>query len=1308
MSFCQKEGNSPVAPEKSSKGKTPEGSLVSSGKSIGSYAVSTVSKPLSLTQKGLTRSVSTFRNIPGNGIVSSSADLVGSVLRDAVPMVIKRSVSGSSGDESADDDDIVKSKYMMRSIAGLLGTASAYAGMESAQVINDITEQVSRDISSVKSELPSGHSHEHPPGRPLAERTPTLFEISVEPNTHLPKRDGDGTEVSPPDQASVKRAIEDTIMAEEASKYSIFKQLREKFRLTDEDIMVYDSTAWLLRDVLIQGYCFITLHHFLFFAYLPKADGKIQMTGNINLRSSIRGVSRYWAVLKDNLLSLYSSVTNVYFPLETIDLNEVTKLEMVAKVDDPKSFTNTFKVSTKDRTYVFVADSSMSARAWYNTIKRQQFASKNSGKNYISLKIPLRNILELDDEEIINQSVTLVVRATESQSSYTIDDYIFMFLDSSGSLIKEKLVNQLHELVKNGEAISYSESRHSTISDLASIDAQLAGTEVIDGEPTQQSPTPNSPNIAITKSPSPSIESDLSEPVKFPSSEKKGSTLLRPIAKINRLRSKSGDWIQHSRPVSFLLNRSRDDSNVEESVVMDEDEKLPTTEYTDDPKLIRSVTSEDIEKNVPQEGEDSSHNWTPRPIKNLTDMWKAKAQHYENGQVTFADTEGKTANYIHGKNATDAAKRFRNHFKFEENEQLISTYYGHLTKNIPVYGKFYLSSTNVCFRSLIPGSNTTMILPIANIDTCYKQKSFRFSYFGLVIVIRGHEELFLEFYTGDARNDMETLLLKMIADIADATTSTSAVTKNDAIVSTDAFIENNTNTAKLKFFEDKISAGGFNVPLLFDQNPNVTVNIKPNRNYNIGLITIGSRGDVQPYIALGQGLIKEGHTVTIITHAEFKDFVEENGIKFKSIAGNPAELMALMVEHESMSIGMLREASKKFGGWIKELLSTSWDACKDQNFDIIIESPSCIAGIHIAEALRVAYFRAFTMPWTRTRAYPHAFVVPDKKRGGNYNYMSYVLFENVYWRGTSAAINKWRVDSLGLGKTSLEQLQQNKVPFLYNVSPTIFPPSVDFNEWVKVTGYWFLDQKSNYSPPQELVSFINKSRENKKKLVYIGFGSIVVSNASEMTQCIVDAVKKADVYCILNKGWSERLGDKSAKTIDIELPECIFNAGNVPHDWLFPQLDGAVHHGGSGTTGATLRAGLPTIIRPFFGDQFFYANRVEEIGVGVALRKFNSKALTNALVEITTKDRYKERALLIKKRINKENGVKTAINCIYGELEYARSLIYAKNPSGSSHKEAENTQAALEDDDNIQDIPQKAYNVVPISPSTVEDPWVLL
>ena len=105
--------------------------------------------------------------------------------------------------------------------------------------------------------------------------------------------------------------------------------------------------------------------------------------------------------------------------------------------------------------------------------------------------------------------------------------------------------------------------------------------------------------------------------------------------------------------------------------------------------------------------------------------------------------------------------------------------------------------------------------------------------------------------------------------------------------------------------------------------------------------------------------------------------------------------------------GAKRGSSSQFRGWIDDLLKTSWEAC--QGTDVLVESPSAMGGIHIAEALRIPYFRAFTMPWTRTRAYPHAFGVPDRKvhdiililviavglillqMGGGYNYMVELL-----------------------------------------------------------------------------------------------------------------------------------------------------------------------------------------------------------------------------------------------------------------------------------------------------------------------------
>ena len=114
---------------------------------------------------------------------------------------------------------------------------------------------------------------------------------------------------------------------------------------------------------------------------------------------------------------------------------------------------------------------------------------------------------------------------------------------------------------------------------------------------------------------------------------------------------------------------------------------------------------------------------------------------------------------------------------------------------------------------------------------------------------------------------------------------------------------------------------------------------------------------------------------------------------------------------------------------------------------------------------------------------------------------------------------------------------------------------------------------------------------------------------------------------------------------------------SAPHDWLFKQIDAAVHHGGSGTTGASLRAGLPTIIKPFFGDQYFFASRVEDLGVGINLKKITVNTLGKAMWLATHDERMRRKAHILGEQIRRENGVETAINAIYRDLEYAKSLI---------------------------------------------------
>lgn len=644
-----------------------------------------------------------------------------------------------------------------------------------------------------------------------------------------------------------------------------------------------------------------------------------------------------------------------------------------------------------------------------------------------------------------------------------------------------------------------------------------------------------------------------------------------------------------------------------------------------------------------------------KTVSTIGGVWSAKPEHF--------GAELLTSEYFvrDVRERVKAVNRFRKHFSLGPSEILIASYFAHIKRSVPIYGRLYIGNDKLYFKSLLPGVSTKMILPFKSIQQYSKGKKKESHYFSESLNVKGLGDVFFEFGKADHRDDFQAILKLQLKDKPSppktlTESSQFALKPQENFGDPDRFFRSRIRTARLRLLEDKVSvASGIDFPLIIEDNPVVFTEVVTSHPYNIVLLTIGSRGDVQPYIALGKELLKEGHNVTIATHGEFKDWINKHGIKHRELAGDPAELMQLMVTHGSLSVAFLKEAHSKFKDWISSLLKTSWLAC--QGADMIIESPSAMGGIHIAEALGIPYMRAFTMPWTRSRAYPHAFIVPEQKRGGSYNLLTHVMFENIFWKGISGQVNSWRVTQLGLPRTNLAKLQQYRVPFLYNVSPSILPPSTDFPDWVKVTGYWFLNEGSEeYEPPQKLVEFLEMAMRERRKVVYIGFGSIVVSDANALTQTIVDSVQDLGVMCILNKGWSDRLS-KSESSPKVKLPPMIYDCGSIPHDWLFQRIDAAIHHGGSGTTGASLRAGLPTIIKPFFGDQFFYASRIEELGAGFGLKNLNQKTFTKALKSIVTDQNYRTKAAEIASSMSRERGVLSAVEAIYTELAYAKSLL---------------------------------------------------
>ncbi|ROT34996.1 UDP-Glycosyltransferase/glycogen phosphorylase [Sodiomyces alkalinus F11] len=453
----------------------------------------------------------------------------------------------------------------------------------------------------------------------------------------------------------------------------------------------------------------------------------------------------------------------------------------------------------------------------------------------------------------------------------------------------------------------------------------------------------------------------------------------------------------------------------------------------------------------------------------------------------------------------------------------------------------------------------------------------------------------------------------------------------------------------------------------------------PPPSMNIVIQIVGSRGDVQPFIALGKVLLTYGHRVRVATHPTFQQFVEDNGLEFFSIGGDPAQLMAFMVRHPGLMPGFdavkSGEVSERRKG-IRDMLLGCWRSCieagnghgapytphpRDEPLegagitvpgdptqrpfvaDAIIANPPSFAHVHIAEKLGVPLHMMFTMPWSPTKAFPHplANIQSTNTDAIMTNYLSYALVEMMTWQGLGDVINRFRADVLDLDPISLiwapGLLTRLRIPYTYCWSPALIPKPNDWDSRIDIAGFYFLDLASSFRPDPDLAAFLQAGPPP----VYIGFGSIVVDDPDALTRMIFEAVRLTGVRVLVSKGWGG-LGAES-----LGLPEGVFMLGNVPHDWLFKHVSAVCHHGGAGTSAAGIRAGKPTIVVPFFGDQPFWGAMVHKAGAGpepIPYKEFTAEKLAEAIrhcMKPETQNRAQELGARIREERGSEEGAKS-------------------------------------------------------------------
>ena len=409
----------------------------------------------------------------------------------------------------------------------------------------------------------------------------------------------------------------------------------------------------------------------------------------------------------------------------------------------------------------------------------------------------------------------------------------------------------------------------------------------------------------------------------------------------------------------------------------------------------------------------------------------------------------------------------------------------------------------------------------------------------------------------------------------------------------------------------------------------------------ITILTLGSRGDVQPYIALGLGLQRAGFDVTLGTGKNFETFVRDYGLTYGFMDADFLEMMQdpqvrKTLQGRANPMKLLRQANAV----LRRVHDDSWTMA--QGSDAIIYHPKIIGGASIAQKLGIPAFVALPLPMlTPTAAFPNLLLPPGLRLGGWFNRQSHAAFISMMYAPYRGVVNRWRQESLGLppiptfARDTLTDGQP--VPALYPFSRHVVPPPADWPESAHVTGYWFLDAQPDWQPPRSLVDFL----ADGPAPVYIGFGSMAWNDPARATRTVLDALANTGQRGILAKGW----GGLSAA----DLPDSVYMLEAVPHDWLFPQVAAVVHHGGAGTTAAGLRAGKPSFIAPFLADQPFWGRRVFELGAGpapVAQKKLTTDHLAAAIRQMTSDSAMQARAAHLGELIRAEDGVGNAVNII--------------------------------------------------------------
>jgi UDP:flavonoid glycosyltransferase YjiC (YdhE family) len=391
--------------------------------------------------------------------------------------------------------------------------------------------------------------------------------------------------------------------------------------------------------------------------------------------------------------------------------------------------------------------------------------------------------------------------------------------------------------------------------------------------------------------------------------------------------------------------------------------------------------------------------------------------------------------------------------------------------------------------------------------------------------------------------------------------------------------------------------------------------------------TIGTRGDLQPYIALALGLQSAGHQPIVASHPVMRELVESYAIEYSPFGPNiniGNETAAIRNRSPNWLTGFLRVMKFTFN-ILEQSHPDLLSLCRQT--DLVVVSHSGAGSIEADQ---------LDLPKVSVTLMPQAIPVNDPREA---------LLQRMLGKLAGAGMGlimtrpmnqiRHRAGLKSMGPEGITSPTLNLIP----ISQWVNPPDPRWEKRHQLTGYWFAPSPKEWNPPMDLLRFLDAGDPP----VVISLGAMAISgeDALEAAKITLAAVQQAGVRAII-QGWNEPFQS-------LTIPETVFHTGSIPHDWLLTHSSALVHHGGFGTTSAGLRAGIPSMAIPHIIDQFIWGQKLFELGVGpkpISRSKLTVASLADALEKLKNDKSMKEKSSKLGDIIRSEKGVVKAVGLI--------------------------------------------------------------